>query len=97
MFDTAAHPVESHVKGLRSFPAHVAGEDDVGGCAVGIDRGGWLRVAHLGEGCADGNGLLAVEENRSGFSFHRGSHDSADGLTFGEYWSIRVWSGIYVG
>ena len=51
---SAAHPVESHVKGLGAFPAHVAGEDDVGGCAIGLDRVGWLRVAHLSESSADG-------------------------------------------
>ena len=61
----AAHPVEFHVKGLGAFPAHVSGEDTVRGCAVGLDRGGQLQVAHFDEGCADGNSLLVVEENRS--------------------------------
>ena len=42
LFGSAAHPVESHVKGLGAFPAHVAGEDAVGGCAVGLDQGGRL-------------------------------------------------------
>ena len=89
LFDSAAHPVESHVKGLGAFPAHVAGEDAVGCCAVGLHRGGRLRVAHIGEGSADGDGLLAVEENRTGFCFRSGSHDGANGLTLGEYWTIR--------
>ena len=93
----AVHPVESHVKGLGEFPAHVAGEDALGGCVVGLDRGGRLRVAHLDEGCADGNSLLAVEENRSSFGFHSRSHDCADGLTFGKYRTIRGWSGADVG
>ena len=83
LLDAAAHPVESHVKGLGEFPAHVAGEDDVGGCAVGLDRGGRLQVSHFDEGCAYGNSLLAVEENRSSFGFRGGSHDGADSLTFG--------------
>ena len=61
MFDLAAHPVESHVKVLGKFLEHVDDEDDVEGCAVGLDRGGRLRVAHLGKGSADGDGLLAVE------------------------------------
>ena len=43
LFDSAVHPVELHVKGLGMFPAHVAGEDAVGGCSVGLDRGGRLR------------------------------------------------------
>ena len=76
MFDLAAHPVESHVKGLGAFPAHVYGEDAVGGCAVGLDRGGRLRVAHLSEGSADGDGMLAVEENCTGFCFSGGSHET---------------------
>ena len=89
LFDSSAHPVILHVKVLGAFPAHVVGEDAVGGCAVGLDWGGRLRVAHLGEGSADGEGLLAVEENRTGFCFRGGSHDGVDSLTFGEYWAIR--------
>ena len=95
--DAAAHPVESHVKGLVELLAHVAGEDAVGGCAVGLDRGGRLQVAHFDEGCADGNSLLAVEENRSSFGFRGGSHDRANGLIYGEYRTIRGWSGADVG
>ena len=89
LFDSAAHPVESHVKGLGAFPAHVAGEDAVGGRDVGLDRGGRLRVTHIGEGSADGEGLLAVEENCTGFGFRGGIHDGANGLTFGDYWTMR--------
>ena len=40
LFGSAAHPVESHVKGLGTFPAHVDSEDAVGGRAVGLDQGG---------------------------------------------------------
>ena len=46
-------------------------------------------MAHLGKFSADGDGLLAVEGNRTGFGLRGGSHDGADGLTFGEYWNIR--------
>ena len=92
----AAHPVEFHVKGFGAFPAHVADEDALGGRAVGLDQGWRLRVDHFDEGCADGNILLAVEENRSSFGFHGGSHDGADGLTFGEYRTNRGWSGADV-
>ena len=87
----AAHPVEAHVKIFGALPAHVAGEDAVGGRAVGLYWGGRLRVAHFDEGRADENSLLAVEEDRSSFSLCGRSHDSTDGLTFGEDWS--VWSG----
>ena len=94
----AAHPVESHVKGLGAVPAHVAIEDAVGGCAVGLDRGGQLRMSHIGEGCADGDSLMVVEKNCTGFCFRGGSHDNADGLTFGEYWTIRgrSWKNVVV-
>ena len=44
-----------------------------------------------------GNSLLAVEENCFSFGFRGGSHDDADGLTFGEYRSIRGWSVTDVG
>ena len=95
--DAAAHPVESHVKGLGAFLAHVAGEDSVVGRAFGLDWGGRLQVDHFDEGCADGNSLLAVEENRSSFGFRGGRHDGVDGLTFGEYRTIKGWSGADVG
>ena len=52
---------------------------------------------HFYEGFADKNSLLVVEENRSSFGFRGGSHDCADGLTFGEYKTIRGWSGADVG
>ena len=68
--------------------AHVSGEDSVVGRAVGIDWGGWLWVAHFDEVRADRNSLLAVEEYRSSFGLGGGSHDSADGLTFGEDRSV---------
>ena len=61
LLDVAAHPVESHVKCLGAFSVNVPGEDAVEGCAVCLDRGGRLRVAHFDEGYADGNSLLAVE------------------------------------
>ena len=89
--------MESHVKGLGAFGAHVAGKYAVGGRAVGLDQGGRLRVNHFDEGCADENSLLAVEENRSSFGFCGRSHDGADCLTFGEYWTIRGCSGADVG
>ena len=47
LLDTAAHPLEAHVKSFGSLPEHVAGEYAVGGCAVGIDWGGRLWVAHF--------------------------------------------------
>ena len=67
LFDEAAHPVEMHVKILVVLPAHVVSEDAVGGCAVGIDWGGRLRVAHLDAGRSDGNSLLSIEGNRYSF------------------------------
>ena len=60
LLDSAAHPVETHVKGFGALPAHVAGEDSVEGCTVGFDWGGRLWLAHFDEGRADGNSLVAV-------------------------------------
>ena len=97
LLDAASNPVETHVRGFGALPAHFSGEDTVGIHAVGFDRGGRLRVAHFDESCADGNILLAVEENCSSFGFCGRSHDGADGLSSGEYRSIRAWSGPDVG
>ena len=47
LLDAAAHPVETHVKIFGALLAHVSGEDAVGGCAVGLDWGGRLRVEHF--------------------------------------------------
>ena len=88
--------METYVKSFGALPAHVAGEDAVGGRAVGFDLGGRLRVAHFDEGRADVKSLLAVEENCSSFGFCGGSHGGGNGLTFGEYWSIRCRSGTDV-
>ena len=97
LLDAAAHPVETHVKRFGVLPAHVSGEDAVGGCAVGLDWGGRLRVDHFNEVHADGNSLMAIEEDRSSFGLGGGSQDGSDGLTFGEYWSIWGGSGLDVG
>ena len=91
IFDTTAHPVETNVKGFGELPANVASEDSVVGRAEGLDWGGQLRVAHFDEGRGGGNSLLDVEEDHSSFGVCVGSHDGADFLTFGEYWSI--WCG----
>ena len=89
LLDVAAHPVEAHVKSFGALTAHVAGEYSVVGRAVGNDWGGWLRVAHFDEVCVDSNSLMAVEEYCSSFGLGSGSHDGADGLTFGEN---PIWS-----
>ena len=52
---------------------------------------------HFDEGRADVNILLTVEENYSSFGLHGRIHDGADGLTFGEYRSIRGGSGTDAG
>ena len=88
LLDAAAHPVEAHVKIFGALTVHVAGEDSVVGRAVGLDWGGWLRVAHFDEVRADRNSLLAVEEDCSSLGLGGGSHDGADGLKFGEDRSV---------
>ena len=91
LLDAAAHPVEVHVQSFGAFPAHVDGEDAVGGRAVSLDWGGWLWVAYFVEGRVDGNSLLAFEEDCSSFGLGNGIHDGADSLKFGE--DRSVWSG----
>ena len=89
--------MEPHVKILGALLAHVASEDSVGGCAIGFDWGGRLRVAQFDEGRVDGTSLLAFKKNCSSFGLRGGSHDSADGLAFGEYQPIQGGSGTDVG
>ena len=48
-------------------------------------------MAHFNKGRADGNSLIAVEEDHTSFSLGGGCHDGVDGLVIGEYWAI--WSG----
>ena len=91
LLDATPHPVEAHVKCFGAFPAHVSGEDPVGGCVVSFDWSGRLQMAHFNKGCADGNILLAVEEYCTSFSPGGGYHDGADGLVLGE--DRSVWSG----
>ena len=97
LLDVEAHPVELHVKIFGALTAHVTGEHAVGGRAVGLDWGGRLRVAHFDEGRADGNIILAVEEDQFSFGLGGRSHDGEDGLTFGEDFSIQSGSRPDVG
>ena len=97
LFDATSHPVEAHVKGFGAFPAHVSGGDTVGGYVVSLDRSGRLQVAHFNQGRADGNSLLAVEEERTGFSLGGGCHDGADGLSLGGDWAVCSGSRPYGG
>ena len=54
-------------------------------------------MSHFDEVCVDRDSLLDVEEDRSSFGLGGGSHDGADGLTSGEYCSIRSGSRPDVG
>ena len=47
LLDAAEHPLESHVKIFGALQDLVYGEDVVGGCTVGLDWGGRLRVDHF--------------------------------------------------
>ena len=91
LFDTKLPSVEAPVKCFGSFPAHVSGEDAMGVCVVSLDWSGWLQMAHFNQVCADGNSLLAIEEDCTGLSLGGGCHDGAEGLSLGEYQA--VWSG----
>ena len=80
LLDVTPHTVEAHVKCFGTFPAHVSSEDAMVGLAVSFYWSGRLRMTHFKQCCADGNSLLAVEEDLTGFSLSDGSHDGADGL-----------------
>ena len=91
LLDVTPHPFEAYVKCFGAFLAHVAGEDAMGGFTVSFYWSGRLRMDHFNQGYADGNSLLAVEEDCTGFSLGGGCHDGAYGLEFGE--DQAVWSG----
>ena len=46
---------------------------------------------HFNQVCADGNRLMSIEEDSTGLSLSRVCHDSADGISIGEY--RAVWGG----
>ena len=89
--DATSHPVEAHVKCFGAFPAHVVGEDALGGCVFSLHWSGRLWMAYFNQGCADRNILLDVEEDSTSFSLGGGYHDGADGLSLGE--NRAIWSG----
>ena len=91
LLDATPHPVEAHVKLFGSFPAHVSGEDDVGGFSLSFYWSGRFRMAYFSQGRAYGNRLLSIEEDHTGFSLGSGCHDGEDGLALVEDW--YVWSG----
>ena len=68
------------------------GEYVAGGCGFSLDRSGRLQMAHFNQGRADGDRLLAVEEDRTGLGLGGGRHDGADGLALGEDWAVWSWS-----
>ena len=57
LLGAAAHQVEAYVKSFGELLAHVAVEDSVGGCAVGLDwvgGCGWpvlIRAVRIGSAC----------------------------------------------
>ena len=91
LIDASSHPVEAHVKFFGAFPAHVASEDNVGGYVVSLDWSGRLWMTHFNQDRADGNNLLEVEEDCTGFRLGSGYHGGVDGMALGE--DRSVWSG----
>ena len=71
LLDATPHPVEAHVKLYGAFPVHVYSGDAMGGFTGSFDWRGRLRMAHLNQGCADGNNLPAVEEKSHRFQPRR--------------------------
>ena len=91
LLDATLPLVEAPVKCFGEFTAHVSSEDAMEACFVSLDWSGWLQMDHCNQVGADGNSLLAIEEDRTGLSLGGGCHDGADGLSLGEYQA--VWSG----
>ena len=56
----------------------------MGGFAVSFYWSGRFRIPHLNQGCAGGNSLLVIEEDRTGFSLGGRRHDGAGGLELGK-------------
>ena len=48
-------------------------------------------MTHFNQSCVDGNGLLAIEEDCTGFSLGGGCHNGAYGMALGE--DRSVWNG----
>ena len=63
----------------------------MGGFTVSFDLSWRLRMAHFNQGRADGNSLLAVEEDCTSYSLGVRCHDGSDGMSLGKDWA--VWSG----
>ena len=55
---------------------------------VYTERGRRLGVSDIGEGGANGNGLLAVDKSGSNFGFGSGGHDIGNNIGKGEYGAI---------
>ena len=64
---SVADPVESHVNGLRTFLFDSVVGNPGGGAVVSLYGGGWLGMAHFGEGCSDGTGVFEVVEEAAEF------------------------------
>ena len=92
LLDSTSHPVEAYAKLFGAFPEHVSSEDAVVGCNASLDRSRRLRMEHFNQVCADGNSLLAVEEDCTDLSLGSGRHDGADGLALGEDRAVCSWS-----
>ena len=90
--DVTLHPVEAHDKCFGAILAHADSADSVGGFVVIFDLSGRLRMAYFNQGRADGNSLLAFEEDRTGFSLGGGCHDGADRLSLCEDRDVWSWS-----
>jgi len=73
--DTVLDPVESHINGAGvALPDVVVGEPG-GGAVVGLDRGRWLRMAHLRESVTEGTPRLAGDIGRADLHLKRAAHD----------------------
>ena len=94
--DSIFQPVESHVDGLGMFHFDGVIGDSRGSVVVGLDRSGWLWVAHLSKGVANGAGLFRIEEEGTEFGLggtgHDGANDVAEDIHSAvvRWWRVKV-------
>ena len=71
----ASHPKEAYVPRLASFALHIVVADAVRCGVVCLDRCLSLRVAHLDQSVACGDGFSCVKKDCSHFSFSGARYD----------------------
>ena len=67
--DAITDPVEAHVHGAAAFLFDGVIDYTVCACVVRLNGGGWLRMSHGNEDCAEHFGVFGVVEKGTEFCF----------------------------